>query len=83
MPFKSAAIQDVYDEGLISSWNNMTIFRKEQLMFHYFQDIKSDCLKNYGMVNADNMQANIRESAYRILRFGFINDPERFILSNL
>ena len=78
IPFRSDAIQDVYDEALINLWRNMSIHRKERIMQHYFQSIKRDCLRNYGMVNSENMLVNMRESAYRVLRFGFINDPERF-----
>ena len=56
----------------------MSISEKAKLIHFYFQAIKDDCLKNYGMVNSDNIEINIRESAYRILRFAFINDSERF-----
>jgi len=78
LPFKSDAVQDIYDEGIIKLWKRMSISEKEKLIHFYFQAIKDDCLKNYGMVNSENIEINIRESAYRILRFAFINDSERF-----
>ena len=78
IPFKCDATQDVYDESLTRLWKNMAVASKENITRHYFQAIKHDCLKNYGMVNSENMLMNIRESAYRVLRFALINDAGRF-----
>lgn len=82
IPFKCDAIQDIYDEELVTLWKGMCISKKETLIKKYFQSIKDDCLRNYGMVNSENMLINMRESAYRVLRFGVINDPEQFKMNS-
>ena len=71
---------DGYDEEITSLWKVMTIDRKENLIRHYFQIIKQDYLKNYGIVNSGNISMRLHESAYRVLRFAFINNSKQFKL---
>lgn len=78
LPFNSEAVQDIFDQKFICYWMNCGINKKETIIHQYFSVIKDDCLRNYGMVNVDNLGRNVTESAYRILRFAFINDSEWF-----
>ena len=73
-------VMDGYDEEITSLWKVMTIDRKENLIRNYFQTIKQDYLKNYGIVNSGNISMRLHESAYRVLRFAFINNSKQFKL---
>jgi len=77
-PFKNEAVQDIFDQRLIGFWTTAGINKKQAIIHHYFRDIKEDCIKNYGLVNVENLNSHINESAYRILRFALINDSEWF-----
>ena len=78
LPFKNEAVQDFFDQQLIGYWVNVGINKKEAIVRHYFGEIKEDCIKNYGLINVESLNCHINESAYRILRFAFINDSEWF-----
>ena len=73
-------VTDSYDEEIINSWKVMTIDRKENLIRYYFESIKDDYLKNYGIVNSGNVKTRLHEAAYRVLRFAFINNSKQFKL---
>ena len=78
MPFRGEAANDAFDKALVHCWTASGVGKKKDVIKRYFDAIKDDCLKNYGIVNAAAAEVNVRESAYRVLRFAFINEPERF-----
>ena len=69
-------VTDIYDRALAAYWRKCPLARKLAIVKKIFGRIKLDYFSEYGAVGVHDRVSKFKISAYRILRFLYINDRE-------